>query len=142
MVVDIETIGASPEMRVAPRAREHEAEIDLVLHALSDATRRDLLRRAADGGSSVSSLARNYSVSFAAIQKHVAVLERAGLVSKTKRGREQLVQTEPDAVAGARQVLDDLEELWRGRIERMGAVLREEDPKPNGSEISETTPEP
>ena len=72
-----------------------EAEIDRVFHALADATRRDLLRRAADGELSVSRLADGYDMSFAAVQKHVAVLGRAGLVTKARHGREQLVRTIP-----------------------------------------------
>lgn len=84
---------------------------------------------------SVSQLAAAYPMSFAAVQKHVTVLERAGLVSKQRRGREQLVLTEPDAVARARQALDELETLWRGRVERMSDLLtqdprtEEHDPK-------------
>ena len=62
-------------------------------------------------------------MSFAAVQKHVAVLEQAGLVSKERRGREQLVRTDPDAVDRARQTLDELETTWRGRVERMSGLL-------------------
>lgn len=100
-----------------------EVETDAVFHALADATRRDLLRRAADGELSVSRLAAGYDMSFAAVQKHVAVLERAGLVSKTRRGREQLVRTDPVAVARARRALQALEASWRGRVDRMTDLL-------------------
>jgi DNA-binding transcriptional ArsR family regulator len=75
------------------------------------------------GEPSVSRLADVYPMSFAAVQKHVAVLERAGLVSKQRRGREQLVRTDPDAVRGARRVLDELETAWRGRVDRMTDLL-------------------
>jgi len=97
--------------------------VDGVFHALSDATRRDILRRCAKGDPSVSRLAEAYPMSFASVQKHVAVLERAGLVTKERRGREQLVHTELAAVNRARQVLDELEETWRGRAERMSDLL-------------------
>ena len=100
-----------------------EAEIDRVFHALSDATRRDLLRRAADGELSVSRLADGYEMSFAAVQKHVAVLGRAGLVTKARHGREQLVRTDPVAVARARRALDALEATWRERLGRMADQL-------------------
>jgi len=100
-----------------------EAEIDRVFHALADATRRDLLRRAADGQQSVSRLADGYDMSFAAVQKHVAVLERAGLVTKSRNGREQLVRTDPVAVARARRALDVLEATWRERADRMADLL-------------------
>jgi DNA-binding transcriptional ArsR family regulator len=73
--------------------------------------------------SSVSRLADGYPMSFAAVQKHVAVLERAGLVTKRRRGREQLVEATPGTIAEARRTLEDLEEVWRGRVERMSELL-------------------
>jgi DNA-binding transcriptional ArsR family regulator len=97
--------------------------VDHLFHALADATRRDILRRSVGGELSVSRLAEAYPVSFAAVQKHVAVLERAGLVTKERRGREQLVRTDPGAVGGARQALDRLEAGWRGRVDRMSDLL-------------------
>jgi DNA-binding transcriptional ArsR family regulator len=97
--------------------------VDHLFHALADATRRDILRRCFRGGLSVSRLAEAYPISFAAVQKHVAVLERAGLVTKERRGREQLVRTDPDAVRRAREALDELETAWRGRVDRMAHLL-------------------
>jgi DNA-binding transcriptional ArsR family regulator len=102
-----------------------EEAADHLFHALADSTRRDILRRTATGELSVSRLAREYPMSFAAVQKHVAVLERAGLVTKQRRGREQLVRTEPDAITLARQALDRLEETWRARVDRMSELLEE-----------------
>lgn len=99
--------------------------VDQLLHALADATRRDILRRAMAGQHSVSALARHYPMSFAAVQKHVAVLERAGLVTKRRRGREQLVRTEIAAIRAAASVLDELEATWRARIDRMDEILAE-----------------
>jgi DNA-binding transcriptional ArsR family regulator len=98
-------------------------EVDRLFHALADATRRDILHRCVQGESSVSRLADVYPMSFAAVQKHVAVLERAGLVTKKRHGREQLVRTDPDAVGRARRVLDELETAWRGRVDRMADLL-------------------
>jgi DNA-binding transcriptional ArsR family regulator len=100
-----------------------EKEADRVFHALADATRRDILLRCIRSEPSVSRLADVYPMSFAAVQKHVAVLERAGLVSKERRGREQLVRTDGDAVGRARRVLDELESAWRGRVDRMADLL-------------------
>jgi DNA-binding transcriptional ArsR family regulator len=97
--------------------------LDDLFHALADATRRDIVRRSAEGELSVSRLAEAYPMSFAAVQKHVAVLERAGLVTKERRGREQLVQTETGAVDMARQALDQLEAAWRDRVARMSDLL-------------------
>jgi DNA-binding transcriptional ArsR family regulator len=98
--------------------------VDELFRALADSTRRDILRRCAASGPSVSRLAQAYPMSFAAVQKHVAVLERAGLVTKERRGREQLVHTDAGAVVRARQVLDELESTWRGRVDRMSDLLR------------------
>jgi DNA-binding transcriptional ArsR family regulator len=108
--------------------------VDHLFHALADATRRDILRRCIRGEPSVSRLAEAYPMSFAAVQKHVAVLERAGLVTKERRGREQLVRTDPDAVRRARQALDQLETAWRGRVDRMSQLLEQvPDPEENNT---------
>jgi DNA-binding transcriptional ArsR family regulator len=97
--------------------------VDAVFRALADSTRRDILRRCAAGEPSISLLAQAYPMSFAAVQKHVAVLERAGLVTKIRRGREQLVHTDVGAVERAHRALDELEATWRGRVDRMSALL-------------------
>ena len=112
--------------------------VDELFHALSDATRRDILRRCAEGDPSVSRLAEAYPMSFAAVQKHVAVLERAGLVTKERRGREQLVRTDFVAVDRVRQVIDELEQTWRGRAERMSDLLARR-PKPRTTNSEEDT---
>jgi len=107
--------------------REPDGEVvDRWFHALADATRRDILRRCIEDRPSVSRLAELYPMSFAAVQKHVAVLERAGLVTKERRGREQLVRTDPDAVRRARQVLDGLEATWRARVDQMSGLLAQD----------------
>jgi DNA-binding transcriptional ArsR family regulator len=98
-------------------------EVDRLFHALADGTRRDILHRCTRGEPSVSRLAAVYPMSFAAVQKHVAVLERAGLVTKERHGREQLVHIRGDAVGRARGVLDELETAWRGRVDRMADLL-------------------
>ena len=103
--------------------RRREEAVDELFHALADPTRRDIVRRCATGEPSVSRLAQAYPMSFAAVQKHVAVLERAGLVIKVRRGREQLVHTDAAAVERARQALDELEATWRGRVDRMSDLL-------------------
>lgn len=103
------------------------AGVDAVFHALADPTRRDILHRCTSSTAgtepSVSGLARCYPMSLAAVQKHVGVLERAGLVTKRRHGREQRVHAEPEAVAPARQALDHLESLWRSRVDRMRDLL-------------------
>ena len=101
------------------------ADVDRVFAALADATRRDIVTRVLQQEASVSVLARNYDMSFAAVQKHVAVLERAQLVSKERRGREQIVRGDVGTVRAAARLLGGLEELWRARIGRLEQVLDE-----------------
>jgi DNA-binding transcriptional ArsR family regulator len=102
-----------------------DAQVDRIFHALADATRRDILRRTSAGDASVSRLADAYAMSFAAVQKHVAVLEGAGLVTKEPRGRERLVRADPDTIARAQHLLDAYADLWRSRIDRLDALLAE-----------------
>jgi DNA-binding transcriptional ArsR family regulator len=97
-----------------------------VFHALADATRRDIVRQAMAGDHSVSALARRYPVSLPAVQKHVAVLEEAGLVTKERRGREQLVRSNVDPIRQAARLLYQFEAVWRGRIDRMGEILADD----------------
>jgi DNA-binding transcriptional ArsR family regulator len=103
-----------------------EADVDRIFHALADSTRRDILALAVGGRYSVSALAERYPMSFAAVQKHVAVLEGAGLITKDRRGRERLVRTEVDAIQRARMLLDGIEELWRARVDRIDDLLATE----------------
>ena len=103
-----------------------DEQVDRLFHALADRTRRDILSRAMTGDHSVSALAREYSFSFAAVQKHVAVLEHAGLVTKAKHGREQRVTTNMAAIDQARRLLDHFEHLWRERLDRFEDVLHED----------------
>jgi DNA-binding transcriptional ArsR family regulator len=100
-----------------------EDRTDAVFHALSDRTRRDILRRLLAGERSVSALAPKYEMSLTAVQKHVAVLERAGLVTKRRQGREALAQGDVQAVRSAARLLRDLEDLWRGRISRIDDLV-------------------
>jgi DNA-binding transcriptional ArsR family regulator len=98
---------------------------DAVFGALGDATRRDIVRRAIEGKEGVAELASHYPMSFAAVQKHVAVLERAGLVSKYRVGRRKVVRTNVEELRVARRLLDRYEELWRERVERMNQLISE-----------------
>jgi DNA-binding transcriptional ArsR family regulator len=99
--------------------------LDRLFHALSDATRRDIVRRALADEYSVSGLARLYPMSITAVQKHVAVLERAELVTRQRRGREQIVRADLAALGRAHTALDELEAMWRGRIDRAVDIMAE-----------------
>ncbi|ABK04928.1 DNA-binding transcriptional ArsR family regulator [Arthrobacter sp. PvP102] len=102
-----------------------DADVDRLFQALADTTRRDIVRRVAVADYSVSGLAALYAMSFAAVQKHVAVLERASLVTKEKRGREQIVRGNREALQKARRLLDEYEAIWRQRAERIADILAE-----------------
>ena len=102
---------------------DEEDRADAFFHALSDRTRRDILRRVLAGEHSVSTLAAAYDMSFAAVQKHVAVLERAGLLTKRRQGREALASGDVTAVRWVASMLTDLEDVWRGRIARIDDLI-------------------
>ena len=99
--------------------------VDRIFRALADATRRDILRRTLAGEASVSQLAAAYDMSFAAVQKHVAVLEGAGLVTKRPQGRERVVRGNPETIERAKALLDRYEQIWRDRIDRLDALFAE-----------------
>ncbi len=98
-------------------------DADHVFAALADATRRDIVLRALNGNEGVAELAGHYAMSFAAVQKHVAVLERAGLITKQRSGRRKVVRTNIEGLRLARGLLDQYEALWRGRIDRMTDLI-------------------
>ncbi|MGX1910213.1 ArsR/SmtB family transcription factor [Streptomyces phaeochromogenes] len=111
--------------------RQESAErADRIFHALADATRREIVALTLAGEYSVSDLARRFPMSFAAVQKHVAVLEQAGLVTKERQGREQRVRGNADSLREAHRLLDQLAHVWRGRIDRIGAILADPGPGP------------
>jgi DNA-binding transcriptional ArsR family regulator len=96
---------------------------DRIFGALGDATRRDIVRRAIDGDEGVAELAEHYAMSFAAVQKHVAILERAGLVTKRRIGRRKVVRTNLEGLRVAQRLLDRYEQLWRDRFDRMTQLI-------------------
>ena len=106
-------------MQIAP------PDFDRVFAALADRTRRDIVRRAISAEEGVLELASHYPTSFAAVQKHVAVLERAGLITKQRIGRRKVVRTNLEALLVARRLLDQYEALWRARIDRMHELITE-----------------
>lgn len=114
------------QMVVSRKKDDVKEADDLLFGALADSTRRDILRRARERRLSVSALAREYPISVTAVQKHVAVLERAELVSRERVGRETIVRAESEGLRRAHAALDRLEMEWRGRIERIDRVLDED----------------
>jgi DNA-binding transcriptional ArsR family regulator len=108
-------------MVVRPRETDHS--LNQLFRALADGTRRDILARSLTATPSVSELAERYEMSFAAVQKHVAVLERAGLIQKRAHGREQLVSTNHARLQRASELLDYYESIWRQRVAQLDDVL-------------------
>ena len=100
-----------------------DTQVDRIFHALADSTRRDIVRRTFTSEASVSELAKAYDMSFAAVQKHVAVLEGAGIVTKEPRGRERIVRGNPETIAKVQALLDRYEQIWRARIDRLDSLL-------------------
>lgn len=111
----------------SPGVEFTDEEVDRIFRALADATRRDILRRSLAGPLSVTELAGSYAMSFAAVQKHVAVLEGAGLVTKEPNGRERLVNGNPEAVARAQALMDAYEAIWQSRVDRLDSLLANPD---------------
>lgn len=114
-------------------------QVDALFQALADRTRRDIVRRVLADGLSVSELAADYDMSFAAVQKHVAVLERAGLISKRRDGRRQMAHAEVDPIRSVRDMLGELESLWRARVRRIDELLAHEQATDRGDGIKTDT---
>ncbi len=114
---------------------DDEDRADAMFHALADRTRRDILRRVLAGEHSVSALAEKYDMSFAAVQKHVAVLERAGLITKRRVGRTAMASGDVEAVRSVGQLLGEIEQVWRGRVARIDDLLLR-----GSTDVSPTTP--
>src|SRR5438132_3295951 len=100
-------------------------DFDRMFGALADRTRRDIVGRAITAEEGIVELASHYSMSFAAVQKHIAILERAGLVTKERVGRRKVVRTNLERLRIVRRLLDQYEELWRGRMDRMAELISE-----------------
>ncbi|WP_309081613.1 metalloregulator ArsR/SmtB family transcription factor [Zhihengliuella sp.] len=119
---------AEPGTGAPSTAELTDAEVDRLFRALADATRRDIVRRTLTSEATISELAGDYDMSFAAVQKHVTALEAAGLVVKESRGRERIVRGVPERIERIQDLLRGFEEIWRGRIGRMDALFAEDSP--------------
>lgn len=115
-------------VQIGRRSELTDAEVDRLFRALADATRRDVIRRTLVGDATVSELAAAYDMSFAAVQKHVAILETVGLVTKEVHGRERIVRANPQMIQRAQSLLEQFEQLWRNRITRLDALLSADKP--------------
>lgn len=119
MILDVQLYGCMIHVMEALL----DDQVDAMFQALADRTRRDIVRRVMDEELSVSELADSYEMSFAGVQKHVAVLERAGLVSKRRVGRAQIAHVEMGAIRTVASMLNELEDMWRARVQRVDDLL-------------------
>jgi DNA-binding transcriptional ArsR family regulator len=103
---------------------EQVFSLDDVFGSLSDPTRRDILKRICKQGMSISTIAEHYKFSFAGVAKHLDVLEKAGLINKTRQGKEQIVVIEPRAIAAANNSLLDYQRLWEERLDSLDNYLK------------------
>ncbi|GAA3707990.1 hypothetical protein GCM10022377_22280 [Zhihengliuella alba] len=125
---NVESGSIEPRSAAPMTAELSEAEVDRIFRALADATRRDIVRRTLSSEATISELAGDYDMSFAAVQKHVTALEAAGLVVKEARGRERVVRGAPERIERIQDLLRGFEEIWRGRIGRMDDLFAEDPP--------------
>lgn len=114
-----------PALDTARHSELTDEQVNRIFRALADATRRDIVRRTLTAEASISDLAADYDMSFAAVQKHVAVLEAADLVARTPKGRERIIRGNPETIRRARELLGHFEQIWRARIDRLDAFLAE-----------------
>lgn len=103
---------------------EYSLQLDSIFASLSDPTRRDILARVARGEVTIGELVKHYDVSFAAISKHLMVMERAKLIIKRKEGRKQMVSLAPDALKSADEYLDQYRQMWQSRYDKLGALIK------------------
>jgi DNA-binding transcriptional ArsR family regulator len=103
---------------------EQVFDLDVIFASLSDPTRRDIIRRISLNGMSIGAIARNYQISFAGVAKHLDVLERAGLIRKTRKGKEQIVTIDPTGLAAANGYLEPYRQLWEQRLDSLDAFLQ------------------
>jgi DNA-binding transcriptional ArsR family regulator len=110
---------------------QQATQLDTLFRALADPTRRAMLRSLSEGEHSVGELAAPFRMSFAAASKHVKVLENAGLVRRTVKGRTHLCRLDPEPLAAADEWLRFYEQFWRRRFDALEEALKRPDPPIN-----------
>lgn len=104
---------------------EYTYQLDSIFQSLADATRRDILRRVAKKESSIGEIAKRYKTSFAAIAKHVKVLEQARLITKHRRGKQQIIRVAPQSLKIANHHLEHYKSLWESRFQSLDQLLKD-----------------
>lgn len=104
---------------------EQTIQLDSIFHSLSDPIRRDILQRVMQCELSVGELVEKYEVSFAAISKHLKVLEKANLIKKRREGKKYMVALRPETLKDAETYLEQYRQMWEGRYNKLDALLKE-----------------
>lgn len=104
---------------------EYTLDLDSIFGSLSDPTRRDILRRVAVAEHTVGELAARYNLTFAAVSKHLKVLEKAHLVIKRKEGKKQMVALAPDALKSADEYLEQYRRRWEQKFHKLDSLIKE-----------------
>ncbi len=104
---------------------ESSVALDRIFAALADVTRRDILKRVSRAEQNISSLAKAYTISLAAIAKHVSVLEKAGLITKRRSGKEKVIQIQPKTIKVAAAYLSEYEKIWSARFDALEKLLED-----------------
>lgn len=104
---------------------EYNIQLDLVFSSLADPTRRDIFWRVSQREHTISEIAENYKMSFAAISKHLKVLEKAKLIAKRQKGRQQIISAELTTLKSVEDYLSQYEKLWNKRFDALDKILKE-----------------
>ena len=102
-------------------------QLDAIFHALSDPTRRAMLRQLAEGEHSIGQLGAPFDISFQGASKHIRVLEDAGLVGRTVRGRTHVFRLQPERLAAVEEWIRFYERFWNNQFDNLEAFLKAED---------------
>lgn len=105
---------------------ECNLDINNIFHSLADPTRRDILKRVCEAEHTISELAGKYEISFAAVAKHLNVLEKARLINKRKSGKQQIISAETSTVDFASEHLEQYGKIWEDRFNRLEKILQED----------------
>lgn len=105
---------------------EYTLQLDNIFGSLADATRRDILKQVSKKQLSVGEIAKHYKLTFAAISKHLQVLQKAKLIVKHRQGKKQMVKSSPTTLRNAADYLQHYEAIWNQRFDRLDKLLQEE----------------
>ncbi|HMH70665.1 MAG TPA: winged helix-turn-helix domain-containing protein [Candidatus Saccharimonadales bacterium] len=98
---------------------EYKSDLDAAFSSLSDKTRRDILQQLTKGALTISQIAQQYDMSFAAVAKHLLILEKSGLITKQRRGREQIVRLNAKNLIPVTSYLQSYSAFWESQFDSL-----------------------